>query len=85
MFTQKQFEYLARCQWQDDWHVSYFVTVVKNYHAKPPNEFVKATRLDQVEFDELMAILLRADEEDIWHLQHALNELSQINHRLFEP
>lgn len=84
MFTKNQFTYLARVQWLDDWHASYFTTIVRQCHESDVDEFATSVRLEQAEFDEMMTILSHADQEDIWHLQAALNELAQIDYRLFE-
>lgn len=83
MFTARQMTYLCHVQWQDDWHCSYFVTVVREYHTSPINDFVKEARLEQAEFDELMAILARADQEDIFNLQCALNSLNLLPCSMF--
>lgn len=85
MFSARQMTYLAYCQWQDDWHVSYFVTVVKEYHTSPINDLVKSARLEQAEFDDLLAILSRADQEDIFNLQCALNSLNLLPCTMFKP
>lgn len=85
MFTQKQFEYMARCQWLDDWHVSYFTTIVRKCHESDVDKFTTSMRLEQAEFDELMAILSRASQEDIFNLQCALNSLNLLPCSMFKP
>ncbi|MBW4628807.1 MAG: hypothetical protein KME49_25660 [Brasilonema octagenarum HA4186-MV1] len=85
MFTQKQFEFMCRAQYADDWHCSCFVDVLREYHELPEHEaYVNETRLEQTEFDELMAILLRADQQDIFELQMALNCLNLLPSQIFE-
>lgn len=85
MFTQKQFEFMCRCQWLDDWHASYFTTIVRQCHESEVDEFTTSVRLEQAEFDELMAILSRADQEDIFQLQCALNSLNLLPCTMFKP
>ena len=84
MFTKSQFEYLCSVQGSDDWHRTCFVDVVKQYHVEPASDYVKSARLQQEEFDALMVILSKMTLDDVWHLQRALDELNQINYRIFE-
>lgn len=84
MFTKNQLNFLVRVQAGDDWHCSYFIEALKQYHANPTDDWIGIVTIPQAEYDELMFILAKASLDDIWCLQNALTELSQIDHRLFE-
>lgn len=84
MFTQQQLEFMCRVQYADDWHCSAFVSVLRQYHENPVDAFISEAQLPQTEFDELMLILSRADQEDIFQLQFALNALNLLPCRIFE-
>jgi hypothetical protein len=62
----------------------YFRQEVRKYHANPPDDWIGIVTIPQAEYDDLMVILAKASLDDIWHLQNALTELSQIDYRFFE-
>ncbi|NMG20712.1 hypothetical protein [Brasilonema bromeliae] len=84
MFSKAQFEFLTAVQLVDDWHCSCFVDVLRQYHENDLNRYATSVRLKQEEFDELMTILSRADDEDIFQLQFALNALNLLPCSMFE-
>lgn len=68
MFTKQQLRFLISAQSGDDWHPSYFLTVLKDCKEKI-NEDERKAVLQYVE---------SLNSEQIWNLQMALNHLNLL-------
>lgn len=69
MFTKSQLDFLLAAQYQDDWHVSYFLTVLKDRNS---------TEIDSRERETLIEYVGALSPEQIWNLQMALNHLNLL-------
>ena len=84
MFTKNQLNFLVRVQAEDDWHCSYFIEALKEYHANPVDNWLGVVTIPQSEYDELMIILAKASLEDIFNLQMGLNCFNLLSYQMFE-
>lgn len=68
MFTKKQLDLLLTVQYQDDWHVNYFSTVLKDWDSE----------IDSRERNALLQYVSSLSPEQVWNLQMALNHLNLL-------
>lgn len=84
MFTQSQMLFMLRVQSADDWHCSYFIQALKEYHANPTDDWLGVVTIEESEFQALLSILAKATLNEIFDLQMGLNCFNLLNYKMFE-